>query len=442
MKLKLKDIAEYGGGKLYGNGDVEVTGFFTDSRQAYRGGMFIPIRGERVDGHKFIPNIFEAGCEATFSEMELESGNYVLVDNNRAAFQKAAAAYRQQFDIPVVGITGSVGKTTTKEFVSLALESQLKVLKTAGNANSQVGLPITVFRIEPEHECAVLELGMSMPGEMERISAVAKVNMALITNIGVSHIEFHGTKENILAQKIHIADYVPEDGVILANGDDELLAPLKDKDSRVRLFGIGDNCDYRAENVESFTDRSEFTYKGEKVIVPAPGIHNVRNALAAIAAAEVLGLDIKKAIAAIGTYLPQERRQQIKTFGKITVIDDSYNASPDSVISALRILGNYKSRKIAVLADMLELGDYSEKGHRDVGKEAKKQADFLIAVGKFAKYIHEEFGDAENSRYFETKDEANSFLETLIEDGDTVLVKGSNSTGISQVVNHLKERYE
>lgn len=442
MKLKLKDIAEYCGGKLYGDGETEINGFFTDSRQAYKGGMFIPIKGERVDGHKFIPNCFEAGCEATFSEIELESGNYVLVEDNRLAFQKTAAKYRSQFNIPVLGITGSVGKTTTKEFVALALESQLNILKTAGNANSQVGLPITVFRIEHEHECAVLELGMSMPGEMERISAVAKVNMAIITNIGVSHIEFHGTKENILAQKLHMTDYVPEDGIILANGDDELLAPLKEKDSRVRLFGIGENCDHRAENIETFPDRSEFTYNGKKVVVPSPGLHNVRNALAALASAEALNLDLEKAIAAIGTYCPQDRRQQIKSFGKITVIDDSYNASPDSVISALKILSNYNTRKIAVLADMLELGDYSEKGHRDVGAEARKQADFLIAVGNYAKFIYADFGNAENSRYFETKEEAESFLETFVKDGDTILVKGSNSTNISQVVNHLKVKFE
>lgn len=442
MKLKLKDIAEYCGGKLFGNGEVEVTGFFTDSRQAKKGGMFIPIKGERVDGHKFIPNCFEAGCEATFSEMELEGGNYVLVEDSRLAFQRAAAAYRAGFNIPVIGITGSVGKTTTKEFVSLALESQLNVLKTAGNANSQVGLPITVFRIEPEHDCAVLELGMSMPGEMERISAAAKVNLAIMTNIGVSHIEFHGTKENILIQKLHMADYVPQDGTILANGDDELLAPLKAKDSRVRLFGIGDNCDYKAENIETFPDRSEFDYKAMKVTVPSPGIHNVRNALAAIAAAEVLGLDIPKAIAAIATYCPQERRQQIKSFGKITVIDDTYNASPDSVISALRILANYSTRKIAVLADMLELGDYSEKGHRDVGAEAKKQADFLIAVGNYARFIHYEFGDSENSLYFKTKEEAESFLETFVKDGDTILVKGSLGMSMNHVVNFLKEKFE
>lgn len=441
MKLKLKDIAEYCGGKLFGDGELEVTGFFTDSRQAYKGGMFVPIKGERVDGHDFIPNVFNAGCEATFSQKELEGGNYVLVEDSRLALQKTAAAWRSQFDIPVIGITGSVGKTTTKEIVSLALESGLNVLKTAGNANSQIGLPLTVFRISPEHECAILEMGMSMPGEMGRISAAAKVNMAIITTIGTSHIEFHGTKENILKEKLHIADYIPEGGIILVNGDDALLAPLKAKDSRVRTFGLAENCDYRAENSKEYTDRSEFTYRGKKVVMPSPGTHNIRNALAALAATEVLGLDLEKAIAALASYCPPEMRQQIKHFGDITVIDDCYNASPDSMMSALQILGNYEGRRIAVLADMLELGDYSEKGHREVGAEAKKKATFLVAAGKEAKYIYEGFGDAENSRYFETNGEANKFLDGFVKEGDTVLVKGSRGMHTEEVVNFLKAKF-
>lgn len=443
MKLKLSTIAEYCGGELHGSGDIYITGFFTDSRSAEPGKMFVPIKGENVDGHKFIPDVFKKGCEAVFSQIPLENGNYILVDDSRAALQKTAEKYRENLKIPVIGITGSVGKTTTKEMVSLVLSSSLNILKTAGNANSQIGLPLTVFRIEPEHEAAVLEMGMSLPGEMERLAKVAKPDFAIMTNIGTSHIEFHGTRENILKQKIHIADYIGENGALIVNGDDDLLSGIKGTFSRkVLTFGTSDDCDFKAENITENDGITYFDYvrmdKTYPVILPALGMHNVRNALAAFAAAEVTGIPAETAVEAVKDYAPLDMRQQIKKVGDITVIDDTYNASPDSMISSLSVLGGYKNRKVAVLADMLELGSYSEKGHTDVGIHAAKEGvNLLVTVGKEARFINKGYGISENSFHFTSNEDASEFLFNNIQSGDVILVKGSRGMHMEKIVEDL-----
>ena len=451
MELKLNQIADFCGGKLFGDGSIAVKGFFTDSRKAAADEMFIPIKGENVDAHKFIPNVVDAGCMTTFSQIPLdniEGLNYVLVDNCISAFQKAAEMYRETLKIPVIGITGSVGKTTTKEIVSLALESRLRVLKTAGNANSQIGLPMTVFRIDKEHQAAVLEMGMSMPGEMERIAKVAKPSIAIITNIGVSHIEFHGSREKIMEQKLHIADYLDESGVLIVNGDDDLLSGLKGKiNCRVLTFGVSDDCDYRAADIVESPEVTCFTAvhadKQTQVKLPVAGIHNVRNALAALAAAEQVGISMQSAAAALSAYNPPEMRQQIKNFAGVTVIDDTYNASPDSMISSLQLLGGNKgTRKIAVLADMLELGAYSEKGHTDVGIAAKSSGiDYLIAIGEEAANIRKGFGDDPHSAHFDNNSQAIELLDKMIAVGDTVLVKGSRGMKTEEIVRFIEKKF-
>lgn len=448
MRLKLSEIASSCGGKLFGDGDIAVTGFFTDSRKAEADKMFLPIKGENTDAHKFIPSVFDAGCKASFSENILvePKGSYVLVNNSIKALQDVAADYRSKFKIPFIGITGSVGKTTTKEMVALALSSGLKVHKTAGNANSQIGLPLTVLGTEPEDEAAVIEMGMSMPGEMERIAAVAKPDIAVMTNIGVSHIEFHGSREKIMEQKLHITDHFTEDNTLFVNGDDDLLRTLKGKlPFNVVSFGIDEGNDYRAVNIEPSDEGYSFIclHNGTETAMSlsVPGIHNIRNALVAFALSEHLGIAVNKAVRAIASYTPPEMRQQIKKFGSITVIDDSYNASPDSMFGALQILGDSKGRKIAVLADMLELGAYSPKGHRDVGEKAKEiSADLLICIGEESKYIAEGFGSS-NCAHFMNCEEAWEFLGDKLLPGDTVLVKGSRGMRTDKIVSFIEKKY-
>ena len=296
MRVKISDILKATGGKLLcGDENVVVTSFITDSRQGKAGAMFVPIRGERADGHDYIPTVLESPAAATFTDHEIPTGEkpIVLVKDCREALQKAAAWYREQFEIPVVGITGSVGKTTAKEMVAQALSASFRVLKTAGNQNSQVGVPITVCGLRKDHTAAVVEMGVSMPGEMGRIAAVVKPTCAVMTNIGVSHIEFMKTRENILKEKAHIADYLPVGGALFVNGDDDLLPTLKETlGNKVVTFGLGPNCDWRAHGLNEADKGTFFTCQsptGEKteLFVPAAGEHNVRNALAAMAVARV-----------------------------------------------------------------------------------------------------------------------------------------------------------
>lgn len=447
MKLTLKQIAEYCSGTLFGDGELEIDGFFTDSRKAEPGKMFVPVRGENVDAHRFIPTLPEKGCRATFSQITLDGVDisYVLVDDTIAALQKTAEKFRETLNIPVIGITGSVGKTTTKEMISLVLESGLKLHKTEGNANSQIGLPRTILGIEPDDQAAVVEMGMSLPGEMERIAKVAKPNLAVITNIGVSHIEFHGSKENIMAQKLHIADYLGEHGKLFVNGDDPLLSKLKDTFPHVITFGVSENCDHRAVNISSSDSSTSFLYQrgaeSFQVQLPALGFHNIRNALVALALAQELQLPTETAIEALKGYTAPEMRQQIKNYYRVTIIDDSYNASPDSMIGALDILCQRPGRKIAVLADMLELGSYSEQGHREVGEYARqKGVDILVGIGPLSQYTVDGFGDPDRARHFNTNEEALTFLHEELNANDAILVKGSRGMKTDAIVKSLDER--
>lgn len=440
MKLTLKEIADFCGGTLFGDSDTEITGFFTDSRKAEIGRMFVPIIGENVDSHKFIPSV-EGKCSATFSAHKLETDMpYILTDSCVASLQRTAEKYRETFSIPFIGITGSVGKTTTKEMIALALESSLKVHKTAGNANSQVGLPQSVLGTEKCHEASILEIGMSYPGEIIKSSKVAKVDIAVVTNIGVSHIEYHGSKENIFKEKMCVTNYMRD--IAFVNGDDPLLASIKNPPYNMATFGIGENCDFRGENIVHENGITNFTYdyqgKTYKVMIPVLGDHNIRNALVALAICHRLGLDIDRAIKALGTYTPPDMRQQVKTHNSITVIDDSYNASPDSTMTAIDVLTGFKGRKIAVLADMLELGNFSQSGHEDVGKYAKKKnIDFLIAIGEESKFIEKGFDNKEKSKHFMTNKEVIDFISTIKKDNDVFLVKGSRGMRTDEIVEYL-----
>lgn len=454
MKLTLSQIADYCDGKLFGDGSVVVEGFFTDSRKAEKGKMFVAIKGENVDGHNYIPSCIEKGCTASFSEKELDLPiNYVLVEDSVRALQKCGAACRNDIHVPVIGITGSVGKTTTKEIISLALSSQISVNKTEGNANGQIGLPQMVMKTEPTHNVCIFEMGMSYPGEMKRLADIAKPNIAVMTNIGVSHIEFHGTRENIMKEKLHIADYMQFAQPLFVNGDDDLLCTLKDSNDSGKLdcyvitFGIGENCDYRAFDINEINGITEFKYsirgKVRKVILPVIGLHNVRNALAALAIVDYLGLDADKAIEALATYKSPDMRGGIIERDGLTLIDDTYNASPDSMISSLDMLSRFEGRKIAVLSDMLELGDYSVKGHTDVGVHAKELGiDVLVAVGNEAENIYKGFNSPENSVYFKTNAEATEYLNSIVKEGDNILIKGSRGMHTESILNQLGIRNE
>ncbi len=445
MKLTLEKIAQICDGKIIGNKNKIVTGFFTDSRQAENGKMFVPIKGEKVDGHKFIFDVIDKGA-CTFSENVYENIDAVLVENCVEALQKVALYHRKSFDIPFIGITGSVGKTTSKDMLSLVLSSGRSVLKTDGNANSQVGVPLTVLRVEDTHEVAVVEMGISMPGEMARISKSVQADIAVISNIGISHIEFLGSKEGILEEKLHIADYIGGKGRLFVNGDDELLAKLKETSKlNVVSFGLAENSDYRATELVEGDMSSEFTLQcpeGKyRVVLPVAGAHNVRNALMSIAVAVNIGIDICVAIDSLKEYKTPSMRQEVKKMQGFTVIDDTYNASPDSVIASLDILKSSKAkRKIAVLADMLELGSYSKEAHYKMGEYAKEcKVDRLYCVGEEAKETAKAFNNEEKSACFKDSTLAAEALLSEVEAGDVILIKGSRGMKTDIIVSALKK---
>ena len=444
MRVKVSDIAAAAEGKLLcGDENTVITSFITDSREAKAGAMFVPIRGERADGHSYIPAVLEGPAAAAFTDHEIPLGEkpLVLVKDCREALQRAAAWYRDQFAIPIVGITGSVGKTTAKEMVAQALSAQFRVLKTAGNQNSQVGVPITVCGLRKDHTAAVVEMGVSMPGEMARIAGVVKPTCAVMTNIGVSHIEFMKTRENILAEKARIADYLPPDGALFVNGDDDLLPTLKETmGSRVVTFGLGPTCDWRAFGLNEADKGTFFTCQspaGERteLFVPAAGEHNVRNALCAMAVARYLGVPAGDVVRAISAYKAPAMRQQMVEANGLLIIDDSYNASPDSMRSAIDVLSTrpVTGKRAAVLADMLELGDFSQQGHYQVGQYAKERGvELLVAIGPLSREIAAGYG--EGARWFATNQEAAAFLRDALRPGDAVLVKGSRGMKTDEIV--------
>lgn len=448
MRLKISEIVRAAGGKLLcGDENAVITAFSTDSRQVRPGVMFVPIRGEKADGHSYIGEVFAGGASATFTDHELPAREQpvVLVNDCRTALQKAAAYYRSQFTLPVVGVTGSVGKTTAKEMIAQALTASFNVMKTAGNQNSQVGVPLTVCGLRKDHGAAVVEMGVSMPGEMARIAAVVKPTCAVMTNIGVSHIEFMKSRENIMAEKAHIADYLPIDGVLFVNGDDDLLPSLKEtRKHRVVTFGLGPQCDWRAAGLREADKGTFFTCVGRsgetvEMFVPAAGEHNVRNALASMAVARYLGVPAEGAVRAIAAYKAPAMRQQVLEAGGLTIIDDSYNASPDSMRSAIDVLmsRNAPGKKAAVLADMLELGDFSRQGHYEVGQYAReKGVDLLVAVGPLAREIAAGYGD--RALWFAENQEAAAYLRGALGEGDAVLVKGSRGRKTDEIVTALK----
>lgn len=446
MKFTLGYIANNCGGKLSvsANSNREISGFFTDSRTPEAAHLFLALRGERVDGNSFVPELLEKGYAVMTDREENLSlgGDCIFVQDVRTALQTLSGNYRfnELKSVPIVGITGSVGKTTTKEMVSLALSSSLSVHKTLGNSNSQIGLPQTLLATPADIECAVVELGMSMPGEMERIAACAAPDISVITNIGFSHIENLGTREAICKEKLKIAVASSEDSVLILNGDEPLLRTESYGNKKVCFVSVESNkCDCYPVNVTETENGVEFTASvyGETVYVklPVKGKHFVINSLFALAVASFLKLDLQKAANSLSQYESDGKRQFIYEKDGHTVISDCYNASPESMEAALSVLSTYKCRRIAVLGDMLELGHESVALHRLVGEYVSGRADILVTYGDLSRYIAETARNV--SVYSFSTDESESmlaFLNDLINEGDAVLYKASNSIRLGRFI--------
>jgi len=461
-KIKCSEVIEATGGKLVsGNCDTDFVNVSTDSRTIKENELFIPIRGEKFDGHDFIEDALKAGAAGVLAQRDINAGlkerfsdrAVIRVEDTLKALRDLAKYYRSKFRIPFVGITGSVGKTTTKDMIASVLMQEYKVLKTEGNFNNEIGLPLTVFNLDSSHEAAVLEMGMNALGEISRLTAIARPRIAVITNIGLAHIGKLGSRQNILKAKMEILEGVPKDGLVVLNGDDSLLYGLKGfLDRRTVYYGMGEELDYQAYNIKNAGEAGgyfDINIKGReyKIHVPLPGVHNVYNALAAIAVGIELGIPAEKIARGIESFSSAKMRLNIVFLNGIKIINDAYNASPQSMEAALRVLKDMKDakssgRKIAVLGDMLELGEWSYNSHYNIGKFAVSLGiDYIITVGENAKAISEGAIQAgalpERVKWFTNNEEAAEFLNQILHPEDIVLVKGSRGMKMEEIVQRL-----
>ncbi|MGN0158145.1 MAG: UDP-N-acetylmuramoyl-tripeptide--D-alanyl-D-alanine ligase [Brotaphodocola sp.] len=452
--MTVNDIVTATGGRLLcGDGEMELKNISIDSRTMKGQDLFVPLVGEKVDAHRFIHQAFSAGAAAVLTSEHDEMNEehpWIRVQDTKKALQDIGSFYRNRLDLPLIGITGSVGKTTTREMIAAALSASYRVYKTPGNSNSQVGVPITLSQITSEDEIGVLELGMSMPGELTVIAKIARVDMAVITNVGITHIEQLGSQENIYREKMTIQDGLKDGGILFLNGDDPMLKETRAKEGCSTIYyGTGKNSEYRAEDIRLEDGFPVFTAvcKGERIPVrlSVRGRHNVLNAMVALAVADANHVPLMAAAECVGRFDGFQNRQQVYDCKGVIILDDTYNASPVSMIAALEVLHSMKNsgRKVAVLADMKELGSDSLRYHREIGQWLKTHpVDVLYTLGELALEIEKgasEDGGSCACFHFEAEDiqELYESIKEMLKPGDSVLLKGSNSMKLSEVSKRL-----
>jgi UDP-N-acetylmuramoyl-tripeptide--D-alanyl-D-alanine ligase len=447
--LSLRQIAEFAGGSLSGgDANTTVSKISTDSRTLQAGDLFVPLRGDNFDGHKFVEQASERGAagavvEASWSGTTPKSFALIRVPDTLAGYQNLAANYRRSLKLKVIAITGSNGKTSTKDFVAATLAKKFRVTKTEANFNNHVGLPQTMLAANADDEIAVWEIGMNHPGEIAALAKIAAPDAGIITNIGVAHIEFMGSREAIATEKGALAEAVGAEGTVILNADDPLSQSIAQRTrAKIILAGI-ENGSVRATDVRQSATGSEFTVlEGAhrcRAQLPVPGIHMVQNAMLAVAAGRAFGLSLEECAAGLASTPLTKARLQIREINGLQFIDDSYNANPDSMKAALRTLIELDTdgRRIAVLGEMGELGDESKRGHREVGEAAAELGvDELIAVGTTAAEIAHAAREAglENTVAVKAPEEAAELLAQSARGGDLILVKGSRSARMERVL--------
>lgn len=446
QRLSLVEIAQAVDGKLNIDTNETVDNVCIDTRKITKGCLYVAIKGEKFDGHDFIEKAFKLGAKAVISHKEIKTDKPVVyVKDTRLAFGALSAYYRSLFSVFLVGVTGSVGKTSTKEMIYTVMKNHYNVLKTQGNLNNDIGLPRTLLELSDEYQGAVIEMGMSNLGEISYLSKLAKPDMAVITNIGVSHLENLKTRENILKAKLEILDGMKKGSKIILNADNDMLLTVKDKIENAVYIGIDnvEDSDIIAKDIKQKGDDTLFTiiYGGKEYSaqIPTIGKHNVYNALVAFLVGVEIGMDEEKIIEALLQYENSGMRQQISIKNDIKVIADCYNASPDSMVSALSVIKSVEcnGRRIAVLGDMLELGETSDDLHRQVGRLVKDyDIDTLYCYGKEALYIKEGADEAgvSNTIYTNNKDELATLLKRDLVKGDAVIFKASRGMKLEEVI--------
>lgn len=442
MKLTVKKILEITKGQLItGDENLEIESYSKDTRTIKKNDCYIGIKGETFDGNLFWKDAKEKGACACLLDSfegkieEKDPFTIILVSDTIAAIQALAHYVRIESHAKVVAITGSAGKTSTKDMIASVLEEKYKILKTPGNLNGQIGLPLNILAYKDE-PVWVLEMGMNDFGQLKELSSIASPDVAVITNIGTAHIGILGSRENILKAKLEILEGMNDKGVLVLNGDNDLLKTVK-TDLKQVTFGLESGNDIVATDIKMVGEKTICKIENNEIEIPVMGEVFVYNALAAYAVGKLFSLtpeEIKNGIASF--QMSNNRMNTIKT-AKFTIINDTYNANPDSVKSAIKTLGTFKNRKVAILGDMLELGENEIKYHQEIGEFCNEKIDVLITIGVLSKNMFDKF--TKEKYYFKTNEEAETKLKDILKQDDVILVKASHSMKLDTIVNFLKE---
>ncbi len=454
--MSLQKIADACGGTYHGPEESlsrEVSCVVIDSRKIQKDGLFIAIRGARVDGHTFIPQVMEKGALCSVSEQDLGDVPYpyIKVDSCEQALKDIAEHYRRSLNIKVVGISGSVGKTSTKEMIASVLSQKYNVLKTEGNFNNEIGLPLTVFNLREEHEVAVLEMGISGFGEMTRLARIARPDICVITNIGVAHIENLGSRDGILRAKTEMFAFMNPDGTIILNGDDDKLRGFTpDNGIQPVYFGLDPSCPYHAEQIRNMGLKgttAEFVTPSERfeAHISIPGDHMVYNALAGIAAGQALGMTADEIRQGIEQLVPIAGRNHLIETDRYSIIDDCYNANPVSMKSSLSVLSGADTRTVAILGDMFELGNSENEMHYETGAFAADAGiNVLICIGGLSAETARGAREASSGSdmevlHYDTKEDFLNEAGQILHKNDTILVKASHAMDFAKIVEELQK---
>jgi UDP-N-acetylmuramoyl-tripeptide--D-alanyl-D-alanine ligase len=436
-----------------------IAGISIDSRSVKKDELFFAIKGEKFDAHQFIDDVVRKDVAAVVVHREWGEKNdiyfrtfpcaFIIVPDTTIAYGELARIYRRKFDIPVIAIAGSNGKTTTKEMVTAVLRTKYNLCATHGNLNNHIGVPQTLFRLETEHDAAVVELGTNHFGELDYLCAIAEPTHGLITNIGKEHLEFFGDEDGVAKEETALFRYLSgHGGFAFVNGDDRFLARESKHVKHHLRYGTQSESDIRVKKIEhNELGQSRFTVVWDKkevsipLTITIPGMHNVLNATAACAVGLKLKVKPKKIAAALKKFSPASKRMEVLSQNGVIIINDTYNSNPDSAIAALKTLQSFTTsgKKIVVLGDMRELGETSKREHTNIGVVASEMKfDRLFTYGPFSKYTHEAFGHS-SSRHYESKDELSADLKRLLQAGDVVLVKGSRGMTMEEVVHAVTQ---
>lgn len=457
--ITVKDIIEQCSGKIImGDINKECIDFSTDTRKIKQGDVYIGLKGEKFDGSQFYKQALQSGASACILQnIEIDNEtkeNYkdrtiIIVEDTLKTLQKLAKYKRSKYNIPVIAITGSVGKTSTKDIIASVVATKYNVLKTEGNFNNHIGLPLTILRLK-DHDAMVVEMGMNNLGEISLLTDIAKPTIAVITNVGTAHIGNLGSRENILKAKLEILEGLSQDGTLIINNDNDMLHMWNEKNNTYKVFdfGIENNSKLMAKDIKINQASSQYKIidKNEEINIEVPIASKVfiYNSLSAICVGKTLNIEINKIIEGIKNFELSKNRMEVTTVNTVTIINDCYNANFDSMKASIESLAKMEgSRKIAILGDMLELGKFSQKLHSDIGKEiCDNNIDILITVGEESKNIAQnaiENGMNKNNIYvLNNNTEVINLITKIKQINDTILIKASNGMHFIEIVNELK----